>query len=345
MRVIRLVFILALCWSFISCINGYNVVTRDPSTASQPAPSINANSEISILIWNIGYAGLGANTDFITDGGKKIISSSKKQVKKNLKSIKTFLRGYPAEIILIQEMALPSNVNRFVNIYEEITNIFPSYWSSYSPKVDIVFGPVTVNVGGSILTRFEPISVERMELPLEEKGVTRVKQKHHLLIARFYISGLSSELVLVNVHLSAFDENAAIRYKQLKALNKFIRKEYDTGNYVICGGDWNLVLDGAMFPYTTEEKYLFWVYNLPPWFPPAGWKKAADPSAPTVRSLERPYIKNENYTTIIDGFVMSPNVELIGVKTINREFSSSDHNPVQVKIKLTHPENNIPIDR
>ena len=46
-----------------------------------------------------------------------------------------------------------------------------------------------------------------------------------------------------------------------------------------------------------------------------------------------------------DGFVLSHHVEPIEVATIDRGFSSSDHNSVKVKIKLTYPKNNISIDR
>ena len=106
------------------------------------------------------------------------------------------------------------------------------------PDATIIDGD---NVGGAILSRIEPFSIERMELPLEDKGIIGVKQKHHLLIVRYYVAYMLEELVIVNVHLSAFDENAATRRKQLKTLNEFIRKEYKAGNYVICGGEITIV--------------------------------------------------------------------------------------------------------
>jgi exonuclease III len=39
-------------------------------------------------------------------------------------------------------------------------------------------------------------------------------------------------------------------------------------------------------------------------------------------------------TTVIDFFLLSPNVESISVKCINLSFENSDHNPVLIKIKL-----------
>ena len=37
---------------------------------------------------------------------------------------------------------------------------------------------------------------------------------------------------------------------------------------------------------------------------------------------------------MIDGFIISPNVELISVETLDAGFEFADHNPVQLKVKL-----------
>ena len=37
---------------------------------------------------------------------------------------------------------------------------------------------------------------------------------------------------------------------------------------------------------------------------------------------------------VIDGFITSPNVELISVETRDAGFEFADHNPVQLKVKL-----------
>ncbi len=40
-----------------------------------------------------------------------------------------------------------------------------------------------------------------------------------------------------------------------------------------------------------------------------------------------------NYTSVIDGFLVSPNVEIASVKTLDLGFAHSDHNPVRVKLR------------
>jgi exonuclease III len=39
-------------------------------------------------------------------------------------------------------------------------------------------------------------------------------------------------------------------------------------------------------------------------------------------------------TTVIDFFLLSPNIEAISVDCINLNFENSDHNPVRIKVKM-----------
>jgi hypothetical protein len=68
---------------------------------------------------------------------------------------------------------------------------------------------------------------------------------------------------------------------------------------------------------------------------PQGWRIAIDETTPSVRTNERPYVKNENYTTVIDGFVVSPNVETLSVSTHDLDFQFSDHQPVTAKFRAS----------
>ena len=49
-------------------------------------------------------------------------------------------------------------------------------------------------------------------------------------------------MVLVNSHMSAYDEGGVIRSQQLEMLTSFMAEEYKKGNWVIIGGDFNHVL-------------------------------------------------------------------------------------------------------
>ena len=71
--------------------------------------------------------------------------------------------------------------------------------------------------------------------------------------------------------------------------------------------------------------------------PGEGWQYAYDTSVPTCRLLNQPYdpadTKNTQYY-VIDGFILSPNVELVSVNSLDMGFENSDHNPVSICVRL-----------
>lgn len=145
------------------------------------------------------------------------------------------------------------------------------------------------------------------------------------------LPGPRGEWTLINIHLSAFDEGANVRLEQLRAVLAFARGEHAKGNRVVIGGDWNYEFHRPARPYTTEQKYLFWVHPFPYEELPEGWSVAFDSQTPTVRTNERPYRKGENFTTTIDGFVISPNVRAMSVRARDLDFQFSDHQPVDAR--------------
>ena len=46
------------------------------------------------------------------------------------------------------------------------------------------------------------------------------------------------------------------------------------------------------------------------------------------------YNPKETFITLIDYFLLSPNVKLKEVRGINQEFEFSDHQPVAMKVEL-----------
>ena len=54
----------------------------------------------------------------------------------------------------------------------------------------------------------------------------------------------------------------------------------------------------------------------------------------TCRGADIPYEKGVNYVTVIDGFIVSDNVEVISNATVDTQYAYSDHNPVKLCFKL-----------
>ena len=70
---------------------------------------------------------------------------------------------------------------------------------------------------------------------------------------------------------------------------------------------------------------------------PEGWTLAYDLSVPSCRLLNQPYDASDTENTqhyVIDGLILSPNVQLKTVETVDAGFENSDHNPVLVTVVL-----------
>ncbi|WP_293181125.1 hypothetical protein, partial [Oceanithermus sp.] len=65
---------------------------------------------------------------------------------------------------------------------------------------------------------------------------------------------------------------------------------------------------------------------------PSGWTWAYDATTPSNRAVNRPWQPGVNYVTVIDGFLVSPNVKVEEVHTENLDFAYSDHQPVRVRL-------------
>jgi endonuclease/exonuclease/phosphatase family metal-dependent hydrolase len=136
-------------------------------------------------------------------------------------------------------------------------------------------------------------------------------------------------LVLINSHLSVFDRGGRIRRLQLAFLRRHVISAYRRGDHVIVAGDWNHGLPGSdAAAFAAAMGPPSWYVTLPEDFTPAGFAWAVDRRLPTVRSNGTPYRRGVNFVAVIDGFLVSPNVEIVAVGGRDLGFRHSDHNPV-----------------
>jgi endonuclease/exonuclease/phosphatase family metal-dependent hydrolase len=156
--------------------------------------------------------------------------------------------------------------------------------------------------------------------------------KRCFLISRFKAEN-GKELVLINLHNSAFDDAEELRKEELKQLREIIEAEYQNGNYVVAGGDWNQ--NPPNYNSKIVKKYNAKIVRpIDNDYLPEEWTWAYDPEAPTNRDVNEPFDPKTTNTTIIDYFIISPNIEVLEVKTIDQGFEYSDHQPVIIKLNL-----------
>ena len=67
---------------------------------------------------------------------------------------------------------------------------------------------------------------------------------------------------------------------------------------------------------------------------PADWQWVYDPTVPTNRKVRTPYVAGKSFITLIDFFLISPNVRARTVKGLDQQFRFSDHQPVWMEVEL-----------
>ena len=299
------------------------------------------DQELTVISWNIGYAGLGKDSDFFMDGGENVSSADQDTVTASLLGIykQLYTGDNQAGIYMLQEV--DKNSARTYGMDEsDCLGIYNStYALNYScPFVPYPLPPIgRVNSGLLTTTMYDIDSSERISLPCPfDWPVSTANLKRCLLVSYLPIEGSSSKLVIVNLHLEAYDDGEG-KIAQTKQLREFIQSEYEKGNYVIAGGDFNQVFPGGIEKYPNEHSELWEPGIITEDIMPEGWSLAYDLETPSCRLLNQPYdpedIENTQYY-VIDGFIISPNVELISVETLDAGFEFADHNPVQLKVKL-----------
>jgi endonuclease/exonuclease/phosphatase family metal-dependent hydrolase len=309
-----------------------------------------------ILTFNIGYASLSQTEDFVMDGGSKARMDSKEEVEANIEGIETILEAVDADIYLLQEVDDFSSRSYKTDQYAAFKDTL-GYSASLGYNYRCLFVPFPLNpsqmmgrVSSGIASyiNFHVTSSIRHQLPGSFSWpVSLANLKRCVVVSRINIAGSEAELVIINVHLSAYDDGS-MRLQEMAYLKQVMQTEADAGNYVVVGGDFNQTFSEAVtigenneYDYPLIDPSYWEAFPMEAdWFQDNGFTFGVDPSIPTCRLLHQPYDTEDdsnNQYYVIDGFIVSNNVAIIDVETLNEDFLYSDHNPVLMDFKLLVP--------
>ena len=300
-----------------------------------------AQQRFSILSWNIGYCGLGEDMDFFYDGGEKV-RASKKVTLNNLKNIINFIsKRDTIDFVLLQEVDTLSKRSYFINQFDSLKSKLANHFGTFALNYNVQYIPVPifsplgkVKAGLVTFSKIKPTTSIRYSFPGNYSMPKKLFMLDRCFLMNKYKLKNGKSLVVINTHNSAYDKGN-LKQKQMQYLRKFVLKEYEKGNYVIVGGDWNQLppkLSVNKFQKLQTNSVILRSVNKN--FLPKSWKYIFDKNTATNRSLETKYIKGETYTNIIDFFVISPNIEEIFMTTVNLHFINSDHQPIIASFKL-----------
>lgn len=323
-------------------------ITEFRPEAQEPVEIVNDTGKaldktgFSVLSWNVGYCGLGEESDFFMDGGKMVRPESEDWVTKNFAGVRGFLSGRDPDFTLLQEVDSGSKRSYGldqVSALREKLNQSSAYALNFSCNYVPYPLPTIGRVRSGLLSfsRYGVTEAQRVSLPCPFSWpVSMANLKRCLLVTRVPLASSDKELVIVNLHLEAYDDGEG-KLEQSRQLREFLAAEYEKGNYVVAGGDWNQIFPRSEETWPNTHKELWTPGYLDEAELAEGWRYVWDDSVPTCRLLNQPYDPADTENTqyyVIDGFLVSPNLNVDSVETLDEGFSYSDHNPVLLQLSL-----------
>ena len=306
---------------------------------------LTAGKRYTVLSYNIGFGAYEDDYGFFMDGGTESWAWSEERLTANVDAIAAFLTRQQADFYLLQEVDIDSTRSYHVDerqpIYQALTGMSHVFAQNYDSP--FLMYPLTQPHGASrsgLLTfSAAPISsARRAELPIENSVMKLVDLDRCYSVSRIPVDS-GKELILYDLHLSAYTSDGTIATEQLKLLLADMQAEYEAGNWCVAGGDFNkdLLGDSAQYFGEADQEYS-WAQPIPD-----GMFEGYDITlvapldendpVPSCRNADSAYHEGQ-YVLTVDGFMVSKNVTVESAEVIDTGFQWSDHNPVKMAFTL-----------
>ena len=327
----------------------YHRIGDQPLTPVQTpdtAPSLSAGEAYTLVSWNIGFGAYEEDYGFFMDGGTESRAWSKERLTANMDAIAGYLKQQDADFYLLQEVDTDATRSYHVDEREPLYAALFDKSSVFCQNYDspYLLYPLTKPHGASQsgLLTFAPVNIaaaNRVELPVEGGFMKLLDLDRCYSVSRIPVDG-GKELILYNLHLSAYTSDGTIATEQLKLLLADMQAEYDAGNWCVAGGDFNkdLLGDSAAWFGEADQSYS-WAQPIP-----EGTFDGVDVTlvtpldesapVPSCRNADGPYHPGQ-YVLTVDGFLVTPNVTAAQATVLDTGFAYSDHNPVAMTFTLS----------
>lgn len=322
--------------------------------AGAPARPLAAEEEYTAVTCNLGFGAYGPDYSFFMDTGVMADGTptqgvygkarSREDVLANTTAALDALEELDADLLLLQEVDYDSHRSYFVDQRQMALDAFSGYgwiWGENFHSGYLAY-PLNdphgaVNAGLLTLTRYAAAGGVRRSYPVDESFFVKFTDLDRCFTVLYLpVEGAEGQLALIHSHMSAYDEGGTVRSRQLELLCGVMEEEYEKGNYVIVGGDFNHALYGTEHAFPSQQQFPGWVQTLSDGDLPEHFAFVqADNgfAVATCRGADIPYTPGVNYTTVVDGFIVSDNVAA-RAENIDADFAFSDHNPVALTFRL-----------
>lgn len=294
-----------------------------------------------IMTYNIGFGAYRKDYSFFMDGGKSSWAKDEESVIAGVCGMGEIINNVNPDFVLLQEVDVDSTRAYHVNELELMNQFVKGYYYTYAQNYDSPFlffppwEPHGANQAGIVTYSQSKITdAMRRSLPISESLSKLVDLDRCYSIARIPMEEGKS-LCIYNIHMSAYGSSDEIREGQLSMLYADMAADYQKGNYVICGGDFNHNLKSG-----DDENAPEWAYPFPRETLPEGFRMAIDGAKPedvvhnSCRNADKPYDEETTYTVTLDGFIVSDNVTVNYYTNMDWGYELSDHDPVIMQFRL-----------
>ena len=326
-------------------LEGLTSGARPASASALYNSSLTTRQEYSALTYNLGFGAYTPDFSFFMDGGKSSWAKSKESVQDTIQGAGELIASYDPDFALLQEVDLDSTRSYHVNEYSILKDCLSSYNSVFAQNYDsaFLFYPFTQPHGSSksgigLFSKYPVTSALRRSLPISTSFSKFLDLDRCYSISRVPVDN-GKELVIFALHMSAYGNSDAIREGQIAMLSADMQKEYEVGNYVLCGGDFNHDLKASD---GDEEEHESWAYPFPREALPEHFSFCIDALSEeernamwnSARNADMAYVPDVTYTVTLDGFIVSDNIECLTYENVDTGYSYSDHDPVYMEFKL-----------
>jgi len=308
---------------------------------------LTAGETYRIVSYNIGFGAYSSDYSFFMDGGKESRARSKEAAEENVTGAMAAVQELSPNFLLLQEVDVDGtrsyHLDELALTDQELSGRFLNRTFAQNYDSPYLFWPLLEphganRAGQAAYSMFPIASALRRQLPIEDGVMKLVDCDRCYSVQRIPLPGEGRELVLYNLHLSAYTSDGTIAEEQLKMLFADMLSEYKSGNYTVAGGDFNKdILGNSEEVFGISGPEYTWAQPIPPELVPEGLSIVApfDGAAPvpSCRNADRPY-GPDNYVVTVDGFLVSANVEVREARVCDTGFRWSDHNPVYMDFIL-----------
>ena len=316
-----------------------------PVQSADAAAAARTGTPYTVVSWNIGFGAYEDDYGFFMDGGTESRAWSKERLTANMDAIAAFLEAQEADFCFVQEVDTDSTRSYHVDEREPLYAALFDKSSVFAQNYDspYLMYPLNAPHGASRsgLLTFSAVQIAdacRVELPVESGFMKILDLDRCYSVSRVPVEG-GKELVLYNLHLSAYTSDGTIATEQLTLLLVDMQAEYEKGNWCVAGGDFNkdLLGDSSVYFGAPDQEYS-WAQPIPEGtFDGFDVRMVApldenDP-VPSCRNADGAYHEGQ-YVLTVDGFMVTPNVTVESSAVLDTQFAYSDHNPVEMTFTL-----------